>query len=175
MKMMKKLTALILAGVLMAVALTGCSASLFGGSMGEKYVEAYIDYVNDIRSKDAVKLKNDEKIAAMCAALLEKIDENGEVDDNDLFWESEDEEGYIVIEMELDETVGDYFGRVSSARPITAEVINEWKSKKAEMMATAPGQLDKLTKRYDKYIAIGAAYRTIGDNIYGAYGYKTTD
>lgn len=168
MKTMKKFTALFLAGVLMALALTGCSMPWVSGPVSESYVDAYIDHVNDVRSKGMTELKNDEKIAAMCAALLEKVDENGLVDEENVYMEIEEDDGYIVIELELDEMVGDY----NSARAITAEVINEWKTKKAQMAANVPGQLEKLTKTYDQYTAVGAACRTVGDNVYGAYGYK---
>lgn len=170
MKTMKKFTALFLAGVLMALALTGCSMPWVSGPVSESYVDAYIDHVNDVRSKGMTELKNDEKIAAMCAALLEKINEKGETEEE--YWEIEEDDGYIVIELELDESVGDYYERVSIARPITSEVINEWKNKKAQMAANVPGQLEKLTKKYDQYTAVGAACRTVGDNVYGAYGYK---
>lgn len=171
MNTMKKLVALFLAAALMAVALTGCSMPWASSSLGEKYVDAYIDHVNDVRSRGSAKLKNDEKIAAMCTALLEKLNENGEVSEENTYWESEEADGYIVIKLELDEMVGDY----NTGRVITAEVVTELKTKKATMAANYPGQLEKLTKRYDKYTAIGAAYRTIGDKVYAAYGYKTAD
>lgn len=168
MNKMKKLVALFLAAALMAVALTGCSMPWASSSLGEKYVDAYIDHVNDVRSRGSAKLKNDEQIAAMCTALLAKLNEKGEISEEDLYGESE---GAIVVELELDEMVGDY----NTGRVITAEVVTELKTKKASMAATVPGQLEKLTKKYDKYTAIGAAYRTIGDKVYAAYGYKTAD
>lgn len=171
MKTMKKFTALFLAGVMMALALTGCTMPWAGSSVSESYVDAYIDHVNDVRSKGMTELKNDEKIAAMCAALLEKIDENGLVDEEYVYMEIEEDDGYIVIELELDEMVGDY----NTARAITAEVINEWKTMKASMAASHPGQLEKMTKRYDKYTAVGAACRTVGDKVYGAHGYKSAE
>lgn len=168
MKNMKRFAALLLAGAMMLVMLTGCSifSTISGGSLGEQYVDAYIEHINSVRSSSMKKLENDKKIEAICNELLNTLDENGVSSDKYGCRYFEDRKGYVELLMD-DTSYDEVF-----AYAISAEDVTELLTRKSQFTDI---QLERFRKMYDSYTAIGASYREINGKTYVAYGYVTTD
>lgn len=166
MKHWKRLTALVLAGVLMLGCLTGCCADNEAAAreLGEAYVTAYLEYVNKARhaaDPTLEVLENDAEMQAVCEWMLDQIGPDGEVGDI-LGYIPEPERGTTLSRWMHVEVLGNSRYR---AKPLTEEVIPQIKN-------WTITEADKDT--YKDFQQVGVSYRIVGGKIYVARAIRMT-
>lgn len=159
MKKFKRLAALLLACLMMLAAFTACSSEdVVQLSLGERYVQTYIEGINNYHPKDA-QLENDKELESYCKEALSYLDENGYFDENllDQLYSKYNVE--IIIETSFTDDYEVIEGKTKAA-PMTEEYLAFLK----DMYSKTGG-----SSAYDLLTRIGAAYREIGENTYCAH------
>lgn len=159
MKKFKRLAALLLASLMMLALFTACSEEdVVQLSLGERYIQAYVDGINRVRSEGLPTLENDPVLQAYCENALAQIDADGYFDANltDLSYSKDEIELVIEIDTDCEAPEGKY-----KALPLTEEFI----AVISLMFGDAGGNfyvgLDEVT-------ALGVCYLEVNGNLYGA-------
>lgn len=115
MKKMKRLVAVLLAGVMALAILTACGGSKV--SLGEQLEKKYFEVFNAARSEEKGELSNDPELSQMALKALETIDKDGKIAEENVFQR---------IGPTMDEETGKYI-------EITVKVATEERSSSLEM------------------------------------------
>ena len=168
MKKMKRLVAILLAGVLALAMLTACGEESGGSkSFAQQVEEAAIRSYNASVSENS-QLSNDSALRNRAMAMLNKIDENGMIGSDDaLVFEAAADSGVGTVTVILAGNLGvDPVDNKIPAIEITAAEL--------EKMNNAKGT-ETDTNRYGEVKAIGVAAKTINGKTYIAYGMTYSD
>ena len=174
MKKMKRLVAVLLAGVMVLAMLTACGGTGNDAATAkfEASVEqAYMAKLNDAFSKEleGKELKNDDAIKTSAVKHIEEVAKKETLDYNDLWVNGETTQDWVMICYDVDQSTGNYVMssyEVDKAKTITP---NETTIKAFLNLAQMKrGQVGNTAK----FTALGVGVKTINGKTYVAIGFR---
>ena len=174
MKKMKRLVAVLLAGVMVLAMLTACGGTGNDAATAkfEASVEqAYMAKLNDAFSKEleGKELKNDDAIKTSAVKHIEEVAKKETLDYNDLWVNGETTQDWVMICYDVDQSTGNYVMssyEVDKAKTITP---NETTIKAFLNLAQMKrGQVGNTAK----FTALGVGAKTINGKTYVAIGFR---
>ena len=171
---MKRLVAVLLAGVMVLAMLTACGGTGNDAATAkfEASVEqAYMAKLNDAFSKEleGKELKNDDAIKTSAVKHIEEVAKKETLDYNDLWVNGETTQDWVMICYDVDQSTGNYVMssyEVDKAKTITP---NETTIKAFLNLAQMKrGQVGNTAK----FTALGVGVKTINGKTYVAIGFR---
>lgn len=160
MKKFKRIAALLLAGLMMLAMFTACSEEDVDQlSLGKRYVQAYVEGINRVRSEGLPTLENDSNLQAYCKKALEQIDADGcfdaDLTDNSYFRDGIQ----LVIEIDSDGEAPEGKYKALALTDKSVAVISA-------QFGDASGN---FYAGWDDVTALGVYYLEVDGALYGAY------
>ena len=174
MKKMKRLVAVLLAGIMALAMLTACGGTGNDAATAkfEASVEqAYMAKLNDAFSKEleGKELKNDDAIKTSAVKHIEEVAKKETLDYNDLWVNGETTQDWVMICYDVDQSTGNYVMssyEVDKAKTITPnETTIKAFLNRAQMKKANAGKNAKFT-------ALGVGAKTINGKTYVAIGFR---